>query len=229
MSQMIRLPMLALVYGKEMFVKTVHGLQRIADQSVDELTSPGGAPQPPTQAPFEWPGPAALTSTGTLEPKVTEEVRKEKNMPDTNLNDDMLKLVRYKVLFLKRDYEYAFPEQEELVHDNITETAFTAWKIAEFIQRLQKTEVPYKWLDKNYPSARKERDVHGVKTIVIESLPEDDKKFLRVYFEVMQRYERDKFLYEERQVKASDKQAAELEKIHDLLERQLERNLPARK
>ena len=71
--------------------------------------------------------------------------------------------------------------------------------------------------------------MHGVKTIVIESLPEDDKKFLRVYFEVMQRYERDKFLYEERQVKASDKQAAELEKIHDLLERQLERNLPARK
>ena len=27
----------------------------------------------------------------------------------------MLKLVRYKILFVKRDYEYAFPEQEELI------------------------------------------------------------------------------------------------------------------
>ena len=34
-------------------------------------------------------------------------------MSDKDLNDDQLKLVRYKILFVKRDYETAFPEREE--------------------------------------------------------------------------------------------------------------------
>jgi hypothetical protein len=46
-------------------------------------------------------------------------------MSDQNLRDDMLKLVRYKILFLNRDYEHAFPEQEELVADNLDATNYT--------------------------------------------------------------------------------------------------------
>jgi len=30
--------------------------------------------------------------------------------------------------------------------------------------------------------------------------PEDDKKYLRVYFEVLERYKREKFRYEEEQI-----------------------------
>ena len=59
----------------------------------------------------------------------------------------MLKLVRYKVLFVKREYEHAFEEQEDLVSENLDGAAFTAWKTAEFIQRLaeMETRVPEKW------------------------------------------------------------------------------------
>ena len=70
-------------------------------------------------------------------------------MRDKDLSDDQLKLVRYKILFVKRDYEVAFPEREELVHDNMTGDAFAAWKVAEFIQELNRkgTYVPPNWRD----------------------------------------------------------------------------------
>ena len=45
-------------------------------------------------------------------------------MRDKDLNDEQLKLVRYKILFVKRDYETAFPEKEELVADNLSGEGF---------------------------------------------------------------------------------------------------------
>jgi len=90
---------------------------------------------------------------------------------DKNLRDDTLKLVRYKLLFVKREHEKAFPEQEDLVYDNLDEAAFTAWKVAEFIQ--------------NHPNL----------------VAEEDKKYLRVYYEVLQRFPREKFKYEEDQIR----------------------------
>jgi len=97
-------------------------------------------------------------------------VSKERKM-DKNLRDDTLKLVRYKLLFVKREQEKAFPEQEDLVYDNLDEAAFTAWKVAEFIQ--------------NHPNL----------------VNEEDKKYLRVYYEVLQRFPREKFKYEEDQIR----------------------------
>ncbi len=123
-------------------------------------------------------------------------------MPDTNLSDDMLKLIRYKILFVKRDYEHAFPEVEELVHDNMDSTSYTAWKIAEFIQRLSAgdTKVPGKWSN-GYPS---DTDAQGNylyrKNGILTGFPEDDKKYLRVYYEVLDRYVRESFKYEEDQI-----------------------------
>jgi hypothetical protein len=219
-TQMIRLPMLVIVCGVEIFTKTIHGFQRLADQSMDVLMRPGGVvPLPPSGAYAALPGaaaPAPPPVVPTISPVFTgpkdqqpQDARKELiKMPDTNLNDDMLKLVRYKILFIKRDYEVAFPEQEELVHDNMSDAAFTAWKVAEFIQSLDDTAVPKKWHNKRYPESLVERG--GVS--YIHSLPEEDKKYLRVYFEVMQRYVREKFKHEERQVE-------ELEKIRKILER----------
>ncbi len=123
---------------------------------------------------------------------------------DKNLRDDMLKLVRYKVLFVKREYEHAFREQEDLVSENMDGAAFTAWKIAEFIQELGRaeTEVPKKWADKGYPAAG---HVQGGK---LKGLPHDDKRYLRIYYEVLERYPREKFKYEEQQIRV-------LEEIRD--------------
>ncbi len=71
---------------------------------------------------------------------------------DRDLRDDMLKLVRYKILFVRREYETAFPEQEDIVSENMDGDAFSAWKVAEFIQDLHRegTLVPQRWVDKKY-------------------------------------------------------------------------------
>ena len=251
LGQMVRLPVEAFVYTMEMMVKTLQGLQRMADRSVDALMgkdAPSSPDAPARDRNLSNSGPtvaATAHATGNApdsesdHPSDTvtlthdaitsggEKIEKEqRDMPDTNLSDDMLKLVRYKVLFVKRDYEWAFPEEEDLVADNMTGEAYTAWKVAEFIQGLGKREIPQKWFDKNYPLDRKDGAPDGTSATggdekkdykkrheeggryVIKFLPEDDKKYLRVFYEVLQRYPREKLRYEERHLEV-------LEQIRD--------------
>lgn len=88
-----------------------------------------------------------------------------------DLRDDMLKLVRFKVLYVKREYEEVLAKGDELVFDNMDSTAFTAWKIAQL---------------------QSEGKLKGI--------PDKDKKYLRVYYEVLDRYPRERFKYEEEQI-----------------------------
>jgi hypothetical protein len=126
---------------------------------------------------------------------------------------DQLRLVRYKVLFLKRDLEVAFPEEEELVAEEMNEAGFIAWKIAEFIQKMSRQEVkqPGKWAEKNYPSK-----VGGGMVVSTPSgnyviaLPDQDKRHLRVYVQVLATYDRERTYYERDQIKV-------LEQIRDRL------------
>lgn len=126
---------------------------------------------------------------------------------DKDLRDDMLKLVRYKILYVRREYEVAFPEREDIVSDNMDGDGFTAWKIAEFIQELAHgtTPVPPKWADQNYPEDYRSSDGK-----YLTGIPHEDKKYLRVYYEVLERYPREKFKYEEQQIRV-------LEEIRDNL------------
>ena len=210
-GQMMLLPFTVFVYGMGLFVRTIQGMQRAADQGMDVMAG-GAAPTPastpagdgqsttqtaggsaaptPAHAPGGWSDLKVQTSTSSDAGPVgnaAEVTHKETGkMSDKDLNDDQLKLVRYKILFVKRDYEVAFPEREELVHDNISGEAFTAWKIAEFIQRLDREEVPERWRKKGYLKHRPGDDKK-----FIHRLEEDDKKFLRVYYEVLERYVRE--------------------------------------
>jgi len=127
-------------------------------------------------------------------------------MSDKNLRDDMLKLVQYKILFVKRDYEHVFKEVEELVPDNTDGASYTAWKIAEFIQKLGKDseiKVPKGWEDYLKRKATKPNQYTEQKgpDLWLTGIPEDDKKYLRVFYEVMDRYPRERFRYEEEQIK----------------------------
>lgn len=216
-NQMMKLPLMAFVYSMEMFAKTMRGLQELADQGIDAMVdngaqAAGNAPESGSDPVYE---PLIPVTAGAITDSAKAIPKEERNMPDTNLSDDMLKLVRYKILFVKRDYEVAFPEVEELVPDNTTATAYTGWKIAEFIQRLDETKVPKKWMGlkkddpPKYPEYAEEAQFEdGTKGWAIHKLKEDDKKYLRVYFEVLDRYTREKFRYEERQIEV-------LEEIRD--------------
>jgi hypothetical protein len=227
---MLLLPFTVFVYSMELLLRTVRGMQQTVDQGMevlvgepvpldhqasgsrrgDETAIREGAPTPGV-AESGW---SALksetesTAGGGTVAGAADPIHKEiHKMRDKDLNDDQLKLVRYKILFVKRDYEVAFPEREELVHDNISGEAFTAWKIAEFIQRLSKEPIPDKWRKKKYPKRH-----HGEKVPddqFIHWLDEDDKKYLRVYYEVLERYVREE----------DDTEVDVLKDIHKAIER----------
>lgn len=116
---------------------------------------------------------------------------------DQDLRDNKLKLVRRKVLFIKRGCEVAFAEGEELVADDMDPAAYTAWKLAEFLQDLAKglTDVPRHWQARGYPP---DDYVENGKLI---GLPDEDKKYLRLYFEVLERYPRETLEHEKDQAR----------------------------
>jgi hypothetical protein len=225
---MVRLPFAAFVYGMEMFVKTMQGMQKMTDQSIEAAV--GSAPgmtrvEPEDVAAHQRPASVAAQTlvdaqvradhsatdqlahkSGGAPAESVSSTAKERREMDKDLHDDMLKLVRYKVLFVKREYEHAFPEREDLVSDNLDGSAFTAWKVAEFVQELGRgeTPLPKKWQEKGYPGGE---HATGGKLM---GLKEEDKKYLRVYYEVLERYPREKFKYEEQQIRV-------LEEIRDRL------------
>jgi hypothetical protein len=225
-GQMMMLPLTVFVYGMDLFVKTMQGVQRTTDEGMDVMM--GGAALPPredchaTQSPrTESDFAAASTSTNrTIEDDAQTNSKETTDMNDTDLSDDkMLKLVRYKIIFIKRDYEVAFPEVEELVAEDLTDTDYTAWKVAEFIQSLNERPVPKtKWgggtdpkvTPKYPPAATFDPNAGKNGEWVIKALPEDDKRYLRVYYEVLDRYKRESFKYEQRQIEV-------LEEIRDRL------------
>jgi len=118
---------------------------------------------------------------------------------DRDLRDDMLKLVKYRILFVKREYEASFGEEEAVIEDNMDGAALTAWKTAEFMEdlRTRGRRIPTKWRDTTYPPGF--RDIPDAGSF--NGIPEEDKKYLRVSYEVLERYPRERFKYEEQQIK----------------------------
>jgi hypothetical protein len=202
-GQMMMLPFTVFAYGMELFAEMIRGMQRTADQGINLMAGEAAPPATRVEAGESRPTNTAVRSgwsdlkdqtTSTNDETVgdaNEVTDKETKMSDKDLSDDQLKLVRYKILFVKRDYETAFREREELVSDNMTGEAFTAWKIAEFIQRLDREELPEKWRKKGYPRKYADGDKKDGKYYIGRLDDEQDKKYLRVYFEVLERYVRE--------------------------------------
>jgi hypothetical protein len=202
-GQMVMLPFTVFVQGMELFIKTIQGMQRATDEGMNVMVGEMG-PAPGAAAGSR--DDLACNTTGGVTGGVVDDdaatnLKEKSNMDDKDLSDDKkLKLVRYKILFIKRDYETAFPEHEELVADSTDATGYTAWKIAEFIQRLgeRETRVPGKW--NGYPENRDAPALSYRDGEILLGLPEDDKKYLRVYFEVLDRYDREEAKYEQQQI-----------------------------
>jgi len=95
---------------------------------------------------------------------------KENIMPDKDLSNDKVKLVQYSIVSIQRGAERTLKESERIVSDNITGEAFATWMIAEFIQE----------------------DPHRVR--------HEEKKYLRVYYSVLDQWEQEDLHYEEKQL-----------------------------
>jgi len=202
-GQIMMIPLAALVYGFELLAATVTEASRTANRGMGMAVGDRAELDRERLAALPVPQGTANVLPGAPAGEDITTNKEDINMSydggvrrDKDLQDDMLKLVRYKILFVRRDYEHAFDEREDLVYDSMDGSAFAAWKVAEFIQELGKgkTEVPEKWKARNYPEAQYVR--HGK----LIGLDDEDKKFLRVYYEVLERYVREKFYFEEQQI-----------------------------
>jgi hypothetical protein len=195
-SQMMKAPMAAFVYSMEMFVKTMQGIQRMADQGIDAMV--GGIAQSLTDAAHSdivLTNDPEMQATGdaTGDSSETKANKEAKKMKDQDLSgEDTLKLVRYKILFVKRDYEHAFPEKEELVSYDTSGPEWVGLKVAHFMSKLATTKKPEKWREKPYPP-----EVTGE---YIMKIPKEDQKYIKVYFEVLQRWDRQEAEYDKQQV-----------------------------
>lgn len=125
---------------------------------------------------------------------------KEKTM-DIDLNDDMNKLVRYSIICVDRHNEVVLESlRETLLHDRMDERGFTAWKVVEFSSRMAAGHIP----------APPEWIMKPPQGVVIDSgklkaLGPDQNKFLRVSFQVVDRFPRERFWYEEKQITALER------------------------
>ena len=236
-GQFLMTPVAAFLYGVNMLLRTMQGMQQVTSQGVEVmmgpnalLATPAGKDVLETQLSAST---AVNTDSGNNRITNKEETKLNGNGPkmtDPNqafcnpnqpASAPCLILWRYKVLFIRRDLEHAFPEAEDLIPNDVTD--ITAWKIAEFVQQMGQclVPVPQKWRAKrfakkywklNCPEEPTEAQIDDAiehnKPIYLTGLDEDDKKFLRLFSQQMASYQRQDPKYEERQIEV-------LEQIRD--------------
>jgi hypothetical protein len=176
LAQLVRLPMAALAYGMDVFVKTMQESQRAA-------TQPG---EPPS----------AAKVNNSQAPIYQAPIYKEiKEMADQDLSADELKVVRYRIIFKKRDLEVTLHTGEDLVNYDTDGASFGALKIAEFLGRVALGEVPRPalWRDERYARTRPNNTTW--------SIPDEDRRYIGFLYEVIRREPRQEKEYDREQVR----------------------------
>src|SRR5437867_3018898 len=120
LGRVMWMPLTALTYGLTKMAESIRDLQEMGVKTVagPALRNDGYAAAPPYHAAAppshvaEVAAPVRVVQQLSNDVAVAQVTPKEqkKKMPDTDLADEQLKLVRYKILFVMRDYECAFRE-----------------------------------------------------------------------------------------------------------------------
>jgi len=194
---LIRVPISLFVGSIEICARAMRHVERIVGAGIDSvLAGSMGPPVEPIQTPPSSGGPAARVSAAAI---VQEEEQQEVSMTDTNLSDDMVKLVEYEIVSIKRDEERFVHQAKQLVTENMTGESFSAWMIAKYLESPEYKEAVAR--DKSF-----------------EISPEDRQFFLRVNYDVQARWAREEPEYDRITSQASSRQAAAAERQAKILE-----------
>lgn len=244
-GQMLFMPLTMMMYGLNLLARTARatpetapspGRQhaRVAERNGGIVSDTARDP-PPVAAPPGWstlqPGwrrpkleivRAETTPAPPQEPVLTERHQptgneEQRRMDNKNLQDDMLKTVRYWISFEKRDFEAVLWDGIDHVYDNLTDAQFTAWKMAEFMQALtgKGIKTPYAWDEKTPPFFKISDKTAGDGRRYLEDIEHKDKKYLTVDWEVVGRVVRRKGRFDERKTEALETIAQNMEKCCD--------------
>ena len=174
MGQMMRLPFTALIYSFEILVRTVRGMQHMADQGFETLA--GADSNQPT----------------------THEEEENVMWDDQDLSGDDLKYVNYQILFTKRDFEATLDkQQQDLVSYPTNGGSYRGLKIAHFMDDVSKGKVkrPAEWRQSgnDYPP--------GATGDSFTSIPVEDERYITFIYSVVRRIPREGKEYDRDQVR----------------------------
>jgi hypothetical protein len=206
----LKTPGAILLAGVDALVRAMSEMQTILDSGLDNLGT-GKHMDSPAIA-LQDDGPVHRTNSKLL----VQTTPKEKiEMADQDLRGDDLKLVRWAISFTKRDVELALSGGIELVDYSADVGDFKGSKKDDFLRQLRLNHMPLpdKWRNENYPPAKY---ISGDQ--VTDLPPSDSDKYLRVFVEVLDRYERADADYEKEGSKALrgiDKTLGGIEKTLD--------------
>jgi hypothetical protein len=184
-GQMMILPFTAFAYGMGVFVRTLQGMQTAADKGMDAFAGDSWAP---TGHPFEDSVDKTTESGTTADAgEIHEEERK---MADYSLSNDQVKVVQYTILSVKPDEEHALKlfdtgTRTRVFTDNMTGEDFTGMVIAEYFEEAGH-----------------------------ETIPDEDRKYLRVSYTVLSTFAPYDANYERKQVDVLKQIAIELKRPH---------------
>jgi hypothetical protein len=195
---------------------SLNRLAGTANDSLNNSLAPRTAPQtglPPVLPLVQQTPPTAFADLPRVEILAPSDDEVCENDPEA-FRGDRLKLVRWRICFVRHGDESSFPPHEELIADDLAPGVFEAWKSAEFVQSLtdpkKAPEVPEKWLGW-LPAAC--RHANGK----LRRLPPGDMKYLRVFFEIIRYSKRERLHFETRQLKVLREIANNLEPRRPIL------------
>jgi hypothetical protein len=134
-----------------------------------------------------------LESTSTLPRSEGEWTKEERTkMADTNLNDDMVKLVEYSIVTIQREREALLEKGGQvIVADDLTGDAFSNARIADWVNTSEDERL------------KRIRDINEPKGAAkFKSVRDIDTDALRVYYNVLERWPKEDLTKDERQIAA---------------------------
>lgn len=144
MGVLLRWPLRVFESGTEILNQSLRGIQGTAGRAgetvrpVSATRSATWQPIAPTAAePRDGDDSRSEVST-VAGPGSARNIPKEKAMTNTDLRDDMLKLVSYSIVNIERGRERTLVCNEcQLFSDNMSDCDFDTWVVADFIERWQ--------------------------------------------------------------------------------------------
>jgi hypothetical protein len=214
-SQMLKFPIAAVAAGFEIMARVMRDMQQTFDRNVDVVADGMAqslmdqALDTGTQSQGAGDAGEVAARNGIDESDPTTQ-KAGGNMgdwdtPDQDLGGEDLKVVRYRIIFTKRDFEDDLKKGEETVNYPTNGGSFGGLKVAEFINelRLEGKPLPSTWITGCYPwkSYRDENDPPNADPRKYYGIPPEDHRYITFLYEVLRHVEREEKEYDKEQVR----------------------------
>jgi hypothetical protein len=209
-SQMLKVPIAAAVAGFEIFTRIMRDMQQTFDRSVDTVAQEVAQSLKDVLADTQ-----TLSQGGTVDEVVPQDGIEHPDSTvqanggnmgdwdarDQDLSGEDLKVVQYRIIFTKRDYEATLYEHEETLNYPTDGGSYGGLRVAQFMGRLGKNgrEVPSNWRDGNKPKYPPEEEL--VRDGKYFGIPEDDQRYITFIYQVVRHVEREEKEYDKEQVR----------------------------